>query len=305
MLEVALITEEHLQRSRLRLKHARMTNPNNRAEQPSKFLTALPSEIRNDICERLLLHKRPIKITKGRSERHTRILLDVCRQLKDEFSALYYHGNIFTSICSSSDLDRELDSTSSLILWFRRIGPRNRSMLREVQMRIVNGRTQCKEDRFAFLRDQNVRISREVGWLPLSVLRVPLQHDWLTQLELSELILKEEKDEEVDALERTGSSLAKGPDLRLWKRETYDPVIDKYSKPNKRQLSEFVCPANWRYYAHSEAALSSDEGLVEVQEEEADEKGCLSGGFKILIAKMRKGRMVVSGIRRKRSIRGK
>lgn len=282
-----------------------MVKPKDGAGRPSTFLTALPSEIRNNICERLLIHKRPIKIDRGQSERDARILLDVCRQLKDEFSALFYHGNTFTSVCSSSDLDRQPDSTTSLILWLRRIGPRNRSMLREIQMRIVNGRYYSKENRFAFLRDQNVRIALEVGWLPLNVLRIAVQHDWLTQVEVSELIVKEEKDEEVDVLERTGSSLARGPDMRMWKRETYDAVIDKYSKPDKRQLSEFVCPATWRYYARSQAERSSDELSVDVREEEIDEKGCLSGGFKILIAKVRKGKTVVSDIRRRRSTREK
>ena len=159
------------------------------------------------------------------------------------------------------------------------------------------------DDCLLFLRDQNVRIVLEVGWVPLSILRVPFQHDWLTQVELSELMVKEEKDDEIYALERTGSSLEKGPDVRLWKRQTYDHVIDKYSKPDKRQLSDFVCPATWRYYAQFEERLSSDEGSVENSGEEAAEKGCLSGGFKILIAKVRKGKTVVSGIRRRHSSR--
>ena len=268
----------------------------------STFLTALPSEIRNDICERLLVHRGPIKITRGQSERSARVLLDVCRQLKAEFSGLYYHANTFTCQCTDSDLDRDIDSTNSLITWLQRIGGRNRGMLREVQIRIVNKRIFTKDDLFPFLLDQNVRLAREVGWLPLNVLRVRLEDEWLSQTDLSEMILKAEKQEEVDALERTGSSLPKGPDLLIWKRDIYDPVIDKFSTPGKRQLSEFVCPATWQYYARKEAESTSDTDISEAPAaaEKEVEAGCLSGGLKVLVAKMRKGKVVVARFRWKR-----
>lgn len=266
----------------------------------STFLTALPPEIRNDICERLLVHKRPIKIARGQSEASTRTLLNVCRQLKNEFSPLYYANNVFTCQCTESDLDRKLDWTSSLIKWLQRIGMHNRGMLREIQIRLVNTRSLSKEDLFAFVRDQNVRIALEGIWLPLRVLQIRFQEHWLNQLELSEAILNEEHNDEVHALIENGSSLAKGPDLRIWKRDIYDPVIDKFSKPGKRQLSEFVCPANWRWYARSEASiqLCEAEEPVKAEEEKEGETGCLSGSIKVLVAKVRKGKGVVTRFRK-------
>lgn len=275
-----------------------MTDNTRHAQQGSTLLTALPPEIRNDICERVLIHRRPIKITRGQSERSTRILLDVCRQLKAEFSNLYYNRNIFTCQCMDADLDRGVDSTNSLILWLQRIGARNRGMLREVQIRIVNRRTFNKDDLFPFLRDQNVRLSREVGWLPLSLLRVRLEDEWLSQPELSELIVKNEIEEEIDALDHTGSSLPKGPDILVWKRDVFDPVIDKYSRPGGRRLSEFVCPATWRYHARLDDSSDADADVVEVAEEGAD-AGCLSGGLKVLVAKVRRGKGVVTKLRRR------
>lgn len=234
------------------------------------------------------------------------MLLDVCRQLKAEFSCLYYHNNIFTCQCTESDLDRELSSTDSLIRWLKRIGPRNRGMLREIQMRILSQRSFHKDELFGFLRNQNVRISREVGWVPLSVLRVRLDLHWLTQLELNELILKKLIRKEIEALESTGSSVPKGPDLIVWKRGFYDPVIDKYSKPGKRQLSEFVCPATWQYYARAEVYSNSDKDSTDVpiiELESEAEAGCLSGGLRVLVAKVRRGKGVVAKFRRKRGRR--
>lgn len=285
-----------------------------RLRQRSTFL-ALPPEIRNDICERLLKSRRPIKVVKGQSEPKTRILLDICRQLKNEFSALYYSTNIFACQCTESDLDRQLDSTSSLISWMKRIGPSSRAMLREVQICLVSKRTFTKHDFFAFLRDQNVRLALEAGWLPLTVLRMRMEEQWLNQTELSEIIVLEEEAEEVLALDRTGSSLAKGPDLRTWKRDIWDPVIDKYSKPGKRPLSEFVCPANWRYYAKQEDPLSfseqtSEKGIETPAENDAEEEaetGCIFGSVKVWAAKLRKVRkcrVVVARIRRRRSQKG-
>lgn len=262
-------------------------------QQRSAFLTALPPEIRNDICERLLLYGRPIKITRGQSERSTRVLLDVCRQLKAEFSGLYYSRNTFTCLCTDADIDQELDAITGLIIWLRRIGARNRGMLRDIQLPLVQKQSLSKVDLLTILRDQNVRLARDVGWMPLCVIHISFDDQWLNQLELSELIVKEEYEEEVDVLEQTGGSLAKGPDLRMWKRDIYDPVIDKYGEPGKRPLSEFVCPATWQYHARR------DEPSRPLVEKEG-EAGCLSGGLRLFVAKFRNGKKVVARLWKRR-----
>lgn len=176
----------------------------------------------------------------------------------------------------------------------------NRGTLREIQIRLVNTPSLSKEDLFAFLRDQNVRIALDRVWLPLRVLQIGFYEHWHTQLELSEAILDEEHNDKVHKLIENGSSLAKGPDLRIWKRDIYDPVIDRYSKPGKRQLSEWVCPANWRYHARPEISiqLCEIEEPAEVDEKTGGETGCLSGGIKVLVAKMRKLKGVVARIRK-------
>lgn len=266
---------------------------------------ALPPEIRNDICERLLVHRHPIKITKGRSERRTRILLDVCRQLRAEYSSLYYHRNTFTFQCWGADLDREVESTCNLVLWLYRIGAQNRGMLQRIQIRnISRDRTFNKDDLFVFLRDQNVCLARETVWLPLSVLRVRFEEDWLAQLELGELIQEEEQREIISALITTGTHLRKGPDIMVWKRDIWDPIIDAHCKPGDQQLSEFVCPATWRYHTRAASVLSAGATVVPFRDSdpEADgceAQGCLSGGLKILMAKMRKSKGVVMRMRRR------
>lgn len=255
----------------------------------------MPPEIRNDICERLLLYRRPIKIIRGQSEPSTRVLLDVCRQLKAEFSSLYYNRNTFTCMCTEADRDQELDAITGLIIWLRRIGARNRGMLRDIQLPLIKEGALSNVDLLAILRDQNVRLAREVGWMSLSVVHVRIGDEWLSQLELSELIVEEEHEEEIQVLEQTGGSLAKGPDLRVWKRDSYDTAIDKYSKPGKRPLSEFVCPATWQYHAHRD-------GLSRPSVEKEGEAGCLSGELKMFVAKVRNGKKVVSRFRKKRGV---
>lgn len=175
-------------------------------------------------------------------------------------------------------------------------------MLREIQIRVISKRTFDKKDLLPFLRDQNVRLAKDGVWLPLHILRARFEEDWLNQEELSELIVKYEVEEEIDRLERSGSSLPKGPDLIVLKRDIWDPVIDKYSKPGKRQLSEFVCPANWQYYAREEASSSSNKLLEEVVvlAEDDPESGCFGNGFRLLVAKVRNGKTRLARFRKRR-----
>lgn len=171
-------------------------------------------------------------------------------------------------------------------------------MLREIQIRMVNKRTFTQDELFPFLRDQNVRLAKEVGWLPLSVLRVCVQDEWLNQLELSELMLKLEVEGELERLEQHGSSTPKGPDILVWKRDFFDPVIDQYSKPGGRRLSEYVCPATWRYHAQTDSSLGQEEDVT-VHRKKGKEIGCWSGGFKTLVSKVRRSKAAVAKLRRR------
>ena len=221
----------------------------------------LPPELKNTICEQVLVHRRPIKISLGQSERQCRALLDVCRQLKSEYRRLYYSANTFTHVCWEKDLTGSLLSTTSLISWLQRIGPLARSSLREIQIRSPSsGKDVETADLFSFVRDQNARILCQVGWLPLSVLKVRLDGEWVDQCELETMIVLKKYEEEIVALYQHCANPRKGPDVRFWKNDVYDPVVDAFVAEGDRRLSEWVCPAIWRYYACPvEEAVVEDE----------------------------------------------
>ena len=243
--------------------------------QRNTFLD-LPAELKNTICEQVLVHKRPIKISLGQSERQCRALLDVCRQLKSEYSRLYYSANTFTHVCWEKDLTGSMRSTTSLISWLQRIGPVNRSSLRELQIRTPSrGKDIETVDLFSFVRDQNARILREVGWIPLSVLRVRLDEQWLDQCELEARIILKKYEEEIVALYQHGTNPRKGPDIRFWKSDVYDPVVDASVVEGDRRLSEWVCPAIWRYYAYPTETMTEDE----VKEEPRRKRASMAKGW--------------------------
>ena len=96
-------------------------------EQTSRLLN-LPSELRNRIYELVLIQPDAIRLPQGRSEAGKRDLLCTCHQIHNEAVSIYYGNNAFIADCGAWFLNADL------ICWLRGLGPKKRSMLKDVRL---------------------------------------------------------------------------------------------------------------------------------------------------------------------------
>jgi hypothetical protein len=137
--------------------------------QTSRLLR-LPSELRNRIYELVLIQPDAIRLPQGRSESGKRDLLCTCRQIHDEAVGIYYGSNAFIADCGSWFLNVDL------ICWLRGLGPKKRSMLRDVRLSLrqqrVLGSLSGPRDMDFFITALMKKLDAMGLMLPKSAIRV-------------------------------------------------------------------------------------------------------------------------------------
>ena len=168
-----------------------------------------------------MVQRRSIHISNGQSESSARALLATCRQIHGESVGIYYNDNSFIG---ESD---HLYLSSDLIAWLVRIGPRKRTLLRDVRVclptavnlsRSRRHRTTEDQEKLSSLRECINRLTCEGLWLPLTVLRVRVGCEYLNHCELEALVGAEEvvveRDREAEVLNPPPHV---GPYIRKWR----------------------------------------------------------------------------------------
>lgn len=101
-------------------------------------LQKLPPELRNRIYELALLERLPIAVsTHGPNEKATTPLLQTCRQIRVEASAIYYSGNTFDILPNYKETDASAICTSAydaLAKWLENMPLEARNALRRIRI---------------------------------------------------------------------------------------------------------------------------------------------------------------------------
>lgn len=179
-------------------------------QRSSAFLD-LPPEIRNRIYELILIQPQEVRIIAGHDCSSTRAVLCACRQTHKEATAIYYMRNTFGLETPQWFFSRHLN------FWLRRIGGRKRAMLRDLRIWLVGESQLIMADKLSFLKEQNAKLANDGLWLPLEVLRIRVNSEYLHYYDL-EVLAGEDCFKDVDGdYDPYRGYPRKGPCIREWK----------------------------------------------------------------------------------------
>ena len=237
-------------------------------------LLDLPSEIRNRICELVLVQKGPVKIVDGWSPSGLWALLVTCRQIREEASGFFYNGNIFGHHSGDYQATPDNSSVASLASWLKKIGPRNRAVLREIHVWPTKNKDMTLEEKRMFLETHCAVLARYGMWLDPSIVRIRVEAQHLS---LPDLIVLTEPEEKIENGYATGPEDFKGPHIRRWGRAS-PSFLDKEERGKDERESTWLlcskcdCPVPSDITAHR--------GVMEIDDfdDKLEESQSLHGG---------------------------
>ena len=149
--------------------------------------------MRNRVYSATLIQSRPIRICAPLTEYSQRALLGVCRQIYQEAVWIFYSGNVFISEATGPSPYHRL--SFHFIRWLWHLGPRKRALLRDIRVctpppeeptSLEQGNSNVDEycRKRSFLVDCFDQLILKGLWLPLTVLRVRINAEFLNFVEI-------------------------------------------------------------------------------------------------------------------------